>query len=650
LQSRLGGTNASTINEAPTVRVYGPGSSLNRSIADGVFKHPSYWGARFKENQKLAQSMRNADANPDVGRNRLLVVDVASKTWIKIGSDNRQYGCPAWSPSGHAIAAVLDETPDQRPMTYGVGSQYIGKSTLALFEGPRHKERRVELPTMRVRRPVWTPQGDHLAFIAENSTLPYSFSRIAKYSIATRELTYLATPRELAPQEITYTRGGTLLAKLWDRFGLSLWTLDKDPDKSEQVQTFGWHIGYQFGSFAEIPLSGVVLVAESATFKGRVVLVGGPARQPQLIYDANPHVKDFRLGDQRRITWKNRAGEDVDGIVILPPDYQRSLRYPVIVNAYPRPAWNDFKLSAQHEDTGQVHAAHGYVIFRPAIRSPIGAYWYTRGESYTERARGVAGIPIMIDDFESGIDHLVREGIVDPERVGLFGHSNGGWVANLLITRSKYVKAAVIEAGISNAILMSSFPFPMLTRGQDPATNGNMFDNLNDYIELSPIFKMRDVTIPVLLMIGDQDWLWLPQMMAQYGTLRSEGRDVELVRYSNEAHVLLDPNSAQDGLKRVLDFFDSKLTGSTRTGHAEKGPSEKGSKALPPQPRSRPPPKNPSGEQAPRGQDLFARFARPILSPVPSAKKARCASSPSSTIPRSCGVAASPDPARADCV
>ncbi len=63
----------------------------------------------------------------------------------------------------------------------------------------------------------------------------------------------------------------------------------------------------------------------------------------------------------------------------------------------------------------------------------------------TEKAHGVAGIPVMIDDFTSGIDHLEKRGIIDPRRVGLIGHSNGGYAANLLITHSLILRCAVIS-------------------------------------------------------------------------------------------------------------------------------------------------------------------------------------------------------------
>jgi dipeptidyl aminopeptidase/acylaminoacyl peptidase len=165
----------------------------------------------------------------------------------------------------------------------------------------------------------------------------------------------------------------------------------------------------------------------------------------------------------------------------------------------------------------------------------------------------------MKDDFVSGISYLEKAGIADPQRIGLFGHSNGGWVTNMLITETSVARAAVVEAGVSNAVLLSFFPMPMITRGVDPATNGNVYDNFEDYVRLSPIFRMRTVNIPVLLSVGDNDWYWLPQMIAEYGVLRSSGSDVELVRYANEGHSLSDRQSIEDARNRMYRFFDFHL-------------------------------------------------------------------------------------------
>src|SRR5690606_15389105 len=113
------------------------------------------------------------------------------------------------------------------------------------------------------------------------------------------------------------------------------------------------------------------------------------------------------------------------------------------------------------------------VIFRPAIRAPHGSYWFTRDEAYQMKAVGAPGVKVMVDDFESGVEALIAQGIADPARIGIYGFSNGGWAANLLVTETKLLAAAAVQSGISNAIGMALDLNVRKTRGMDPATGGN---------------------------------------------------------------------------------------------------------------------------------------------------------------------------------
>jgi dipeptidyl aminopeptidase/acylaminoacyl peptidase len=112
---------------------------------------------------------------------------------------------------------------------------------------------------------------------------------------------------------------------------------------------------------------------------------------------------------------------------------------------------------------------------------------------------------------------------------------------------------------MSNAISMALGLYVTTTRGMDPATGGNVFDNLADYERLSPIFRMRAVTTPMLLMVGDYDSVWVPQMIAQYSVLRAEGRDVTLVRYAGEGHIRAKRETAIDAHRGVTEFFRQHL-------------------------------------------------------------------------------------------
>jgi len=404
--------------------------------------------------------------------------------------------------------------------------------------------------------PAWSIDSEQLVLVAERNPPSPSFTSILLHSITRDRSTFMATPRGLSARAVRWSRDGKrVVATLFDRFIDTLWKLDPGGASPQQIQTEDW----QVDSFAELDAGVFLCNAQSGSFKGRLVTLGAEQRSFHVIYDANPQLADLEFGEQRRLTWKNKAGDEVDGVAILPPGYRSDRRYPTIVNPYPASARDVLRLDGSF-DTGQLQAARGFVVFRLNLRSPHGIYRsFPHGEQYYEKARGASGIPIMVDDFTSGIADLVQRGIVDPDRIGMFGHSDGGWATNLLVTETSLVRAALVISGISNAMLLSAFPMPLATRGMDQATKGNVFDNFQDYVKLSPIFKMRTLETPMLLMVGDQDWTWLPQMIGQYGVLRLEGKDVQLIRYANEGHSLSRRESIEDALQRMHRFFDERL-------------------------------------------------------------------------------------------
>ena len=531
--------------ELDGVRVYDAHTPVNHLLQEGVFKLESKGG-----------DLRKAiDCDPELGINRIVIVNLEPDNWTEIKGAAKQYASPSWSPDGRFIAAIADLSPPQQQPTYF--GQRDNQAALSVFEVASGSERRMTVHAANVfGTPAWSADSEQLLLLAERNSPSPSFTSILVHSVTLDRSTFIPTPRDLSARGVRWSRNGKkVVATLFDRFIDSLWKLDPAGGNPQQIQTLGW----QVDSFAELDADVFLFNVQSGSFKGRLGTTGGEQGTFRLIYDANPQLGELEFGEQRRLTWRNKAGEEVDGVVILPPGYRPDRRYPTIVNPYPGSARDVLRFSPSF-DTGQLQAAQGYVVFRLNLRSPHGVYRsFPHGERSCEKARGAAGIPIMVDDFTSGIAALVQKGIVDPDRIGMFGHSDGGWATNLIVTETSIVKAAVVISGASNAILLSAFPLPLVTRGMDQATKGNVFDNFQDYVKLSPIFKMRELDTPMLLMVGDQDWTWVPQMIAQYGVLRLEGKDVQLIRYANESHNLSRRESIEDALRRMHRFFDERL-------------------------------------------------------------------------------------------
>jgi dipeptidyl aminopeptidase/acylaminoacyl peptidase len=154
----------------------------------------------------------------------------------------------------------------------------------------------------------------------------------------------------------------------------------------------------------------------------------------------------FSLPRQEKFTWKSADGASIEGLLILPSDYERGKRYPLVVQMHGGPVESD-KFgggSGVLLNYFPVLTGKGYVVLRPNYRGSSGygnAFLRDLVGHYFNR---------MPDDILAGVDALIENGVADPDRMVLMGWSAGGHLANKLITMTDRFKAASAGASASN--------------------------------------------------------------------------------------------------------------------------------------------------------------------------------------------------------
>jgi dipeptidyl aminopeptidase/acylaminoacyl peptidase len=544
---------AQTPDESPSVRILTKDTTYADEM-DGVFR-TDFWQAKLNDLKRgyhgtTLERTRAIDKHPELGLNKVFVVDVKSKTLRQLTSQIDQHFFPSWSPDGRTLIAIvdLDRFAVDRTLEFpGYGPLH---TALAVFNVENGEEKRVTTPLPLNGPPQWSPDGSKIAVISRQRYL--GFPRVQLFSWSEQRWSSLTAPKGMAVVDIKWaTDRRSLLVRTADRFVNTLWLIDPATSRAKQIDTTDLDITAQFDEAN----GDLFFTASSATYTGRVFKTAVAAvGHVQQLYDPDPALSQLQFGQQKRVTWTNKAGEEVDGILIFPPDYQATHPYPILIDLYPAPARDGFHLS--FGQLGQIEAARGYVVFLPSLRSPHGPTVYSRDEEYNEKARGAKGIPIMVDDFTSGIEYLVRRGIAAPNRIGIYGHSNGGYMVNFLITETNIAQCAVVWAGASNFTYEAYF----VPTWVHEIGGGSIYDKFSEFVELSPLFRMNRVRTPLLMVVGDKDWnTWLPEMLMQFNALKQLGKDVTMVRYPDEGHSFDKPEDQRDFIDRMNDFFDQHL-------------------------------------------------------------------------------------------
>lgn len=539
--SRVIGPPLSDSERAPALTILDKNSS---SLAhwDGVFRHER-WETGVPDD--VSNATLAVARYPERGLNQLFIVDLKSRAVRNLTPAGIQYFAPAWSPDGETIAAISDAS---RAVEY----PFPSSSKLALISVRSGVEELMSPPRKHPGSPQWSPDGKTLLLLSNDRLLGQGYLDL--YDLANKRWSTVPAPKGYNPvYAIWGPHPRDIIVEIGDHFADTLWKVDVATGLAKRMRTDGLvPSNYDIDRFGR-----AVVNAQNATTKGRIYRVTDDS-PPRLLHDFNPQLANIRFGRQLRLNWTNSTGETLDGILILPPDYRPGRHYPMVIDVYPTPGRDRLNLIAVPRMMGQIEAARGYVVFIPGPRAPHTPSSMAREPAFYEKARGAKGIPILVDDFKSGIKYVDSLGYTDPGNFCIYGASNGGYAANFLITEIGEIHCAIIHEGSSDDITMHNW-FPA-GGWADEITGVDFYSHFDDYVRMSPLFRMNKVNASVLLIYGGKtDLTWPIEMMPEFKALRELGKDVTLLRYNEEGHAFTTLFGQQDSLIRIHEFLDRHL-------------------------------------------------------------------------------------------
>ncbi len=288
---------------------------------------------------------------------------------------------------------------------------------------------------------------------------------------------------------------------------------------------------------------------------------GGTATRVTSVYDA--FASTFSLPRQEKVTWKSSDGVTIEGLLILPADYEPGRRYPLVVQMHGGPVESD-KFGGGAGvllNYFPVLTGKGYVVLRPNYRGSSGY-----GNAFL---RDVIGhyFNHMQDDILTGVDALIARGIADPDRMVLMGWSAGGHLANKLITMTDRFKAASAGASASNWTSLFAQTDVRYTRtpwfGGTPWQPGAPIDL---YWSQSPLKDVARVKTPTIFFAGENDALVpLAQTLEMWRGLKSNGVPTRLYVAPREGHAWGELRHLLDKANAELAWFERYARGRAYT-------------------------------------------------------------------------------------
>ena len=480
-------------------------------------------------------------------RGQLYLFTLKTKKLEALTSDkNFEDSDPVWSPDGSRIAFVSnhEKEPDQS-----------GTDDIFIMEA-----RPGATPSKLAS--AFSPSGQHLAWSPDGKLIAFLQGSEPKYDA------YKQNALTVVP-----VGGGSpsVLGEKVDR-GVSSPEFTRDSSAvtflvADDRHEYPAKISVNGGAFEHLSDSAFVIAKQSSAGGHTAVLASNDKMAPEIfaleagkLRKLTSHndalLSELQLGAVEDITFKSNDGTEIHGMMIKPPSFDSSKKYPTLLWIHGGPngqddhslPFNTYPLQLER----QLFAAHGYVVLAINYRGSSG-----RGAEFTRGIFADWGNK-EVADLLAGVDYALASGVADPQRLGIGGWSYGGMLTDYTIASDPRFKAAISGAGLANALALFGTDQYILQYNNEL---GPPWKSPQAWMKVSyPFFHADRIKTPTLFMGGQSDFnvpiIGSEQM---YQALRTLGVPTELVIYPEQFHLFTRPSYIHDRMQRYFVWFDKYL-------------------------------------------------------------------------------------------
>jgi dipeptidyl aminopeptidase/acylaminoacyl peptidase len=296
-----------------------------------------------------------------------------------------------------------------------------------------------------------------------------------------------------------------------------------------------------------------------------VHLTNSDFRAPQRATRGGDQMQPFLWGTGELIRYKNADGVPLTAALYKPANFDPKKKYPLMVYIYEKLSQNVHSFvhpRPSHNFNFSQYVSDGYVVLTPDI-------------VYTEGQPGQSALKCVL----AAVQAVESMGFIDPDRIGIAGHSWGGYQVSYMVTQTTRFRAAEAGAPVGNMTSAYSgirwgtgLPRQFQYEKTQSRIGRPLYDDPLKYIENSPVFHVKRVATPLLILHDDQDdavpWY---QGIELFLALRRNGKEAYLLNYNGELHGLRRRHNQMDYAIRMKQFFDHFLKDAPKPEWMEKG-------------------------------------------------------------------------------
>lgn len=472
----------------------------------------------------------------------IYLYDIATRKLERLTKSKWDESAPVWSPDGARIAFMSNhgDDPDRDPSA----RLYVADAT------PGATEKQLTPDSVRANRgrPEWSPDSKWIAYTEtdERQYGAYSMDHLA----------LVAADGNSAPTRFKATedldRG--VSSPRFSADGKSIQFLVTD-DRS--VYPMKANVS---GGAAQRLLNPPVVIQNWNFGSGKSLVITGNDNKPgeihvwegnnlrPLTHQNDALMTELELGVTEDVGFKSKDGTTVNGLLTYPVGYVKGTKVPLLLRIHGGPNGQD-----QHSFSSerQVFAAVGYAVLAINYRGSSG-----RGQKFSRAIFADWG-NYEVQDLLAGVDHVVKMGVADPDRLGVGGWSYGGILTDYLIASDNRFKAATSGAGTAFTVAFYGTDQYIIQYDYEigPPWNPKSWET---YVKISYPFLHADrIQTPTLFLGGERDFNVPVQGSQQmYQALRSLGIDTQLIIYPNENHGISRPSYQRDRWERYIAWYD----------------------------------------------------------------------------------------------